>query len=175
MIIKYDDIILRAIEEEDMELLREMLNDPVIEHMTIGTNIPVSKRDQSNWFANWHNSNEIRLIIETEEHGSIGSVGLTEIDWMNKTGLFYSKLATSKNIRGKGYGTKATNALIKFAFEELNLHCIYSIIIDYNIASQRVKEKCGFTKDGILRSYTYKNGQYHDAILYSIVNNKCEE
>lgn len=172
MIIKFDDIVLRAIEFEDLELIREMINDPEIEHMTGGGGLPVSSYQQENWFRSLSNcNNEIRLIVDTEDIGAIGMVMLTDIDYKNSTAQFHSKLATSKNIRGKGYGTKATKALVKYAFEQLNLNCIYSHIIEYNIASQRVKEKCGFKKDGVLRDRVYKDGKYHNVVVWSILRN----
>ncbi len=173
MIIKYEDITLRAIEIEDLELIREMINDPEIENMTGGGGLPVSKYQQENWFKSLGNrNNEVRLMIETEDCGTIGMVMLTDIDYRNSTAQFHSKIATSKNIRGKGYGTKATNALVEYGFNQLNLNCIYSHIIEYNIASQRVKEKCGFKKDGVLRKRVYKNGKYHNIVVWSILKSE---
>ena len=147
MIFNYDDIRLRAIEACDLEMIREMINDPEIENMIGGYSFPISEHQQKKWFENLpSNDKELRTIIETEEHGAIGLVMLSDIDWKNRTAQFHSKIATSKEIRGKGYGTKATKALIKYAFEQLNLNLIYSHIIDYNIASQRAKEKSGFKR-----------------------------
>lgn len=175
MIIRYQDIVLRAIEFTDLELIREMINDPEIENMTGGGGLPVSKFQQEQWFKGLgERRNEVRLIIDTEEHGPIGTVILNNIDYRNLSAEFHSKIATSKELRGKGYGTKATYALVKYAFEQMNLHCIYSHIIDYNIASQRVKEKCGFKKDGILRKRIYKNGGYHDIVVWSILKEDFE-
>ena len=169
MIIEYQDIRLRAIEREDLELIREMINDPIIENMTGGGGLPVSKYAQEKWFESlYSNNNEVRLIIDTEQYGAIGTVMLTDINYRNSVAQFHSKIATSKDIRGKGYGTKATYALIKYAFEQLNLNTIYSNIIEYNIASQKVKEKCGFKKDGVLRNRVYKNGKYYNIIAWSI-------
>ena len=174
MIIKYEDITLRAIEESDLELLKEMINDPEIENMTGGYSYPVSTYQQRKWFEGLSNrQDDLRVIIDTEEHGPIGVVMLTDIDWKNRTAQFHSKI-TSK-LRGKGYGSKATNALVKYAFEQLNIHCIYSHIIEYNIASQRAKEKCGFKKEGILRERVYKNGKYHNAVVWSILKGEFDE
>ena len=167
MVIKYEDITLRAIEEEDLELLREMMNDPEIEKMTGSGGLPVSKKDQKKWYDNLTNK-DVRLVIETDDHGAIGVVMLTDIDYRNSIAQFHIKLATSKNIRGKGYGTKATYALIRYGLLEMNLHLIYSHIIEYNKPSQRVHEKCGFKKDGTLRERAYKNGQYYDVVVWSI-------
>lgn len=169
MIYNYDDVKLRAIEVCDLEMIREMINDPEIENMTGGHSFPISEHQQNKWFENLpNNDKELRTVIEAEPYGAIGIVMLSDIDWKNRTAQFHSKIATSKEIRGKGYGTKATKALIKYAFEQLNLNLVYSYIIEYNIASQRVKEKIGFKKDGILRNRIYKNGSYHNLTAWSI-------
>lgn len=167
MNIKYQDVTLRAIEEEDLVLLQEMMNDSEIESMTCGSGLPVSKKEQRQWFENLTNK-DVRLIIDTEEYGAIGVVMLTDIDYRNSTAQFHSKIATSKQIRGKGFGTKATYALIKYGFMEMNLHLIYSNVIEYNVVSQRVNEKCGFKKDGYLRDRVYKNGQYYGITVWSV-------
>jgi RimJ/RimL family protein N-acetyltransferase len=169
MIYQYEDIQLRAIEESDLDLLREMMNDPEIELMTGGFSFPVSHHQQKKWFENLPaGERELRTVIETREHGAVGLVALTDIDWKNRTAQFHSKIATSKDVRGKGYGTKATRALVKYAFEQLNLHLVYSHILEYNIASQRAKEKSGFTKEAVLRNRVYKNGSYHNIVVWSI-------
>jgi len=174
VIIKYEDITLRAIEESDLELLKAMINDPEIENMTGGYSYPVSTYQQKKWFESiLDRQDELRLIIDTKEHGAIGVVMLTDIDWKNRTAQFHFKIVSQW--RGKGYGTKAAKALVKYAFEQLNLHCIYSYVLEYNIASQRVKEKCGFKKEGVLRERVYKNGKYHNVVVWSILKGEfCE-
>lgn len=173
MIIKYENITLRAIEENDLELLKDMINDPEIENMTGGYSFPVSTYQQSKWFESLLNSkNELRLIIDTEDYGAIGTIMLTEIDWKNRTAETHTKITSNNDLRGNGYGTKAAKALYRYAFEQLNLNCLYSQTISYNIASQRVREKCGFKKEGILRERVYKNNEYHDIIVWSLLKDE---
>ena len=63
-------VILRAVEEEDLEMLRELSNSPDFEKMIVGWSFPISKKDQLEWFANCKNSlSVIRYTIETEEDG----------------------------------------------------------------------------------------------------------
>lgn len=172
MNIIYKDIVLRATEEKDMELLREMMNDPDLEHMTGGYSYPVSFFQQQKWFQNRvDNPNELRLIIETEDMGAIGAAMLTDIDWKNSTAAYHLKLTSKKDIRGKGYGTKATKAMIKYAFEQLNINCITTNNMEYNTAIEKLKERCGFVKEGVLRNRVFKNGKYHNTHIWSLLNN----
>lgn len=171
MIIKYEDIILRAIEEEDLELLKDMMNDPEIENMVSGYSFPVSTFQQNKWFQNMqNNNNELRLVIDSEKDGAIGAVMLTDIDWKNRNAAFHLKLCNKKNVRGRGYGTKATKAMIKYAFEQLNLHCLTTNNMEYNATIEALKEKCGFIKEGTLRERIFKNGRYYNTHVWSIIN-----
>lgn len=176
MNIKYKDITLRAIEAEDMPLLKEMMNDPEIERMTGGYSFPLSDKNQKDWFENLKNDQKtLRTIIDTTDYGAVGVVMLSDIDWKNRTAEFHSKIASSKNIRGKGIGTKATTAIIKYAFEQLGLQCIYSNILEDNKASQRVKEKCGFKMDGVLRNRVYKNNKINNVTVWSVIKGELIE
>lgn len=175
MIIKISDITLRAIEETDLGLLHEMINDPEIEKMTGGGGFPVSLYQQKKWFESIHNQrNELRLMIDTENNGTIGLISLTNIDLVNRTAEFHYKLATSKNLKGKGYGSKALSALIEYAFMQMNLNCIYSGNIEYNNVTERIKEKLGFKKEGVLRERVFKNGKYFNIHVWSLLRSDWE-
>lgn len=67
----------------------------------------------------------------------------------------------------KGITTKAVNLITKFGFENLDIVRIYTGIFEYNPASQRVLEKCGFTKEGVFRKSICKYGQVYDEIRYA--------
>jgi RimJ/RimL family protein N-acetyltransferase len=49
---------------------------------------------------------------------------------------------------------------------------IHTGIFEYNKASQRVLEKCGFRKEGIFRKSICKNGKMYDEIRYALILEK---
>jgi len=55
------------------------------------------------------------------------------------------------------------------AFEQLHLHRVEIIAAVKNLASQRVAEKAGAMREGILRRRLLINGNHHDAIIYSLL------
>lgn len=176
MNIIYEDITLRAIEESDLELIREMINDPIIENMTGGGGFPVSMYQQKKWFESIQSlKNELRLMIDTEKHGAIGTVVLSNIDYKNGTAEFHAKIASSKNIRGLGYGIKAYKATFDYAFNQMNLNCIITGNIEYNSVTEHIKEKCGFKQEGVLRERVYKNGKHHSIIVWSLLRSDWEK
>lgn len=98
-------VILRAIEENDAELIVSMFNDPEVEDLVVGWSNPVSLFSQKEWLKNHFNDqNNLRFIIDTTEDGSIGLVTLHGIDWKNRRATHGLKIL-NKEYRGKGYGT----------------------------------------------------------------------
>lgn len=169
MDIKGKMVRLRAIEKEDLKLMRSMLNDPEIERLVSGWAFPISEYEQEEWyFKNINNKNNLRFIIETEDFNSVGLVTLTDIDWKNRKALHGIKLANDAN-RRKGIGTDSVMAIMRYAFDELQLNRLDGSWLEYNIASQKLYEKCGWKIEGRYRKYIYKNGKYNDLLVGGIL------
>ena len=71
---------------------------------------------------------------------------------------------------GQGYTPEALVALMKFAFEELDLHRVQISIIPRNSASRRVVEKLGIRAEGIAERYLQINGVWEDHIRYAVTS-----
>lgn len=69
----------------------------------------------------------------------------------------------------KGIATKAIRLLTHYGFHTLNLQRIYTGVFDYNKASQRVLEKCGFELEGILKKAIIKNNNIIDQYCYALI------
>lgn len=53
--------------------------------------------------------------------------------------------------QGQGYGTEALSAITGFCFEKTELKRLWTEVDVRNIPSQRMLEKCGYTKEGLIR------------------------
>lgn len=166
MYLRKDEILLRAIEEKDAPVLHCLINDPNIEKMVLGWSRPVSERQQMEWIQAIR-AEDVRFMIEVNGE-AVGTIFLTELDFKNSSALLNIKLLQTE-YGNKGIGTKSLQLLMEYCFDELNLHCLYAYILEYNQASQRLFEKCGFVKEGVLRQRIYKQGRYHDVIAYSFI------
>lgn len=71
---------------------------------------------------------------------------------------------------GRGYITCAVRAVVRYAFEDLDLHRVEAACQPDNAPSRRVLEKCGFTHEGVARAYLKINGAWRDHLLFGIVN-----
>jgi ribosomal-protein-alanine N-acetyltransferase len=71
----------------------------------------------------------------------------------------------------RGIASNALKLMVDYGFKTLGLVRIYTGVFDYNKASQRVLEKCGFTLEGIFKKSILKNGIICDEYRYAIVKN----
>jgi [ribosomal protein S5]-alanine N-acetyltransferase len=71
---------------------------------------------------------------------------------------------------GNGYITAAVRAIVRYAFDDLDLHRVEAACQPDNLASRRVLEKAGFTHEGAARAYLKINGQWRDHLLFGIVS-----
>ena len=70
---------------------------------------------------------------------------------------------------GRGAATRATRLAARFGFEQLGLHRIEIVAAIDNIGSQRVAEKAGAVREGVLRKRLLIRGKSQDAVLYSLI------
>lgn len=71
---------------------------------------------------------------------------------------------------GRGYVTAAVRAVVRFSFEDLNLHRVEAACQPDNLASRRVLEKAGFIEEGLARAYLKINGDWRDHVLFGIAS-----
>ena len=75
----------------------------------------------------------------------------------------------SSNYQGKGYGTEALSAMTKFCFEKTELKRLWTEVDTRNIASQKMLEKCGYTREGLIRQGKMVNA-WCDYYIYGILS-----
>ena len=97
----------------------------------------------------------------------LGGVGLNFINRVHQFGNLGYWVRTSAG--GKGVASKAARLVARFGFEELGLNRIEIVAAVPNIASQRVAEKIGAVREGVLRKRLLIGGEPHDAVMFSLV------
>lgn len=161
-------VILRAIEEQDKELLLDLIKDSEISKVTRGYSRPVSYEHQLRWFRSPPDPvNGVHSIIADREapRVGLGIIILSNMDPIAGTARISIKL--KRSVRQKGYGEDAVTALVSYAFQKLGLNHIYSNILEYNQASRRLFEKCGFNQESVHESRTGA-GHSRNVYLYGI-------
>lgn len=72
--------------------------------------------------------------------------------------------------QGRGYGTEALNAITNFCFEHTELQRLWTEVHVENIASQRMLEKCSYTREGFIRQGKMVN-MWCDYYIYGRLKN----
>lgn len=108
------------------------------------------------------------LIIEKNSATPIGEVGFhTWNKKHHKAELFYK--IWKDDFKQKGYMKEALPEILKFGFEELDLHRIQALVANYNIPSIKLIQMNGFTKEGTKRGDYLVGNIYEDSDLYSLL------
>jgi len=164
-------VYLRALELDDYKNSIKWRRDDEIWDMVVGPKYYVSEAYEKKWVedAIFKVSNKLVLAVclkETDKH--IGYVYLTNIDMKNRSASF-AKLIGEKEYWGKGFAKEATMLMLYHGFYVLGLERIEARQLSHNKASIKVNEKCGFKTEGILRKAVFKNGEYRDLNLMSVI------
>ena len=70
---------------------------------------------------------------------------------------------------GKGYGTDAMKAILRYAFHELNLRRVSLDTFEYNPRAIRSYERAGFVHEGRARGFLNREGKRWDLIFMGIL------
>lgn len=167
---------LRAIERSDIPTFVRWFNDPEVrQYLLMYT--PMSAAQEERWFESHLNARDDYLYaIEAhvgEQWVHIGNVGLHKLDWKNRNAELGIVLG-EKSYWGQGYGTDAVRTLLRFAFQELNLHRVQLDVFDHNRRAQRCYEKAGFRREGTRRQALFREGRYRDVHVMGILREEFE-
>ena len=112
-----------------------------------------------------HTRDDIFLVLEDKESGAcFGTMGIHRIDWLSRFGTTGALIGNPK-FRGKGFGTDAKMALLRYAFHTLNLRQIWSSVLAINGRSHAYLKKTGYVETGRFPERHYRNGVYVDEVI----------
>lgn len=118
-------------------------------------------------------SNRLMFTIENLNSENVGGINLNSID--EKNGTFSIGIQIDRDHRGKGYGTRAVNILLKYAFFERRLNKFNDYVLEGNEASAAIMKKVGCVQEGVRRQVFYTNGRYFDSILFGLTKDEYVE
>jgi len=106
-------------------------------------------------------------VIDLDSGRLVGTIGYMDHNQDNASVEVGYSLA--RWMWGKGLATEALRAVIDYTFDAMDVNRIEAQHELDNPASGRVMEKCGMTKEGVLRQRLYNKGRFVDVALYSIL------
>jgi RimJ/RimL family protein N-acetyltransferase len=153
-------ILLRPRTEDDVPAITEACQDPEIARWT-SVPSPYTEDDARRFV---RENPDAYAIIELKTGEFLGSIGWRWLDDNVQVGYWMKREA-----RGRGAATRALRLLAEWAFAELDAGRVQLLTEPDNVASQRVAEKAGFTRDATLRSYLVLKGERRDAVMFSVL------
>ena len=134
--------------------------------MTVET-VDDVRRDIEKTLANKQTAPD-RFVIEAPgTRQLVGTVGFHTISELHRTAEISYDVIPSH--WGKGIATAACRAATVWGFEVRGWHRIQGTAVLANLASQRVLERCGFQREGLLRNFRMIRRQSTDYWLYSAI------
>ena len=113
---------------------------------------------------------EYAFLISDETRGILGTCGLNHLDRADRCANIGYWVRTS--CTGKGTATMATRSLVDWVFQSTAFIRLEILASVRNAASQRVAEKAGAYREGVLRSRIVLADGSHDCAVFSFVREK---
>ena len=171
IIARKDEVIIRELEKTDFSKLVEYAdNENVSINLRDAFPHPYTMDDAEKFFKMVQEQNPKTFFAIEYQGNYVGNISLsvgTDV-YRNSAELGYFN---GESFWNKGITTKAVNMMTDFGFEKLNIVRIHTGVFEYNVASQRVLEKCGFQKEGIFRKAVTKNKKLYDEIRFAKIIN----
>ncbi|MFT5367202.1 MAG: ribosomal-protein-alanine N-acetyltransferase [Candidatus Latescibacterota bacterium] len=169
--LKTERLLLRKVTQEDLDDFYAWASDPdVTEHVTwYAHTSPDETQEFINRILNRYKHAKIApwAIVHRQSNQMIGLNGFCTWDIRhNRAELAY---VLSKTYWGQGYVTEASQTIITFGFQNMNLNRIAARCRIPNIGSARVMEKCGLTYEGTLREVAFIKNEFVDLKYYAIL------
>ncbi len=157
--------ILRAVKKEDLEILYEWNNPNSIggfQEFIFESFLSLEKKFSENGFM----SEDFKMLIIEIENKPIGRLTMSKVrDGVVRIG---GSIAIEEK-RNQNIGTKVLKMFVQYLFQNYPIVRIEADTDIDNIPAQKVLEKNGFLKEGILRKYRFHHGKFRDFAMYSII------
>jgi ribosomal-protein-alanine N-acetyltransferase len=167
-------VTLRAWTEADLPLIAEVSRDPHIPEITTVPS-PYGEESGREWLERqWGratNDEGLSLAIaDSESDEPLGALALLRRR-VGSSGVGTSELGywIVDRARGRGLATRAVRLLVHWALMQRDVARVEAFAEPWNLASQRVLERVGFTREGFLRSYLCFPNRRADALIYSLL------
>jgi RimJ/RimL family protein N-acetyltransferase len=166
---------LRGIEKEDYtERMYKWANDPEFNRYLSHGLKPATIATMEKLYEDLINKeNVIFAIVDKKTKITVGVIGLHHFNWQIISAEFTIHIG-EKEFWGSGAASEATDFIVKYAFETLNLNKIWLGVNEANVRAVKFYEKKGFVNEGKLRAEIFRENKYFNSIIMSILRKEYE-
>ncbi len=165
MELRDEELLLRPPTEADAPAVTAACQDPELARFIPGFPSPYAEEHARAWIAAGGRTRASRtfLIVDATTDDLYGAVEVR----LGETGSIGYWVANGA--RGRGIATRATTLLARWAVTEGGVQRLELTTHPDNLASQRVAEKAGFTREGVLRSHARFREGRRDSVMFSLL------
>lgn len=166
---EHEAVILRAIEPGDIEAWFTYLSLPVVfEHTSWNVREPAELAHYAWVPENFTPSTLLRFAVALRSNNRlVGTAGFHSVSPQNRSAEIAYDLAPE--MWGKGIATAVCRELVGWAHACASVIRVQASVLDSNVRSAAVLERCGFEREGLLRSYRIVRGTPRNFFMYSHV------
>lgn len=113
----------------------------------------------------------IKLYTADDSDEPIGLAALSDINTKFKSAVAWCVLGKKKAAR-KNYTSRAVGQVIKYGFEELDLHSILAWTLEHNTGGRRIIEQNNFQFIGRQRQCHFIDDKAYDRLLYDLLKSE---
>jgi RimJ/RimL family protein N-acetyltransferase len=165
---------LRPMEPEDAEKYYLWINDPEVKEY-LGRRYFMSKEAEKTWLQDRTKKEQaydnLNFAIETQDGRHIGSLGVHQTTPEERKATLGIMIG-DKEFWDRGYGADALTAMLRFAFDEMNMHRVEPAVDEHKSHGIACYRKVGFVEEGRLRESRFSRGRYWDTIVMSILEDE---
>lgn len=113
---------------------------------------------------------ERNYLIALKSGLPVGMVSLVDIEMdARKAEPARFLIGNEKAAQGIPVAAEALLLLYRFAFDTLKLRRLYGTVVSANRPMMKFHEYSGMRKEGVLRDHLYLDGQFHDGVVYGLL------
>lgn len=159
---------LRRLEAKDADGMLSWMHDPDINWVFASDFSAFTREKVLAFIQNSAKQADARHYAVTDsEDRYVGTVSLKQIDM--RAGHAEYAISLCKAAHGSGAATFATDAILRVAFAEMQLHRVYLCVREDNLRANRFYQKYGFVKEGCFRGHMRVGDVYRDLIWYGLL------
>jgi hypothetical protein len=171
--IRGDSVGLRAVDYQDLTKLLEWRNRPEY-RCYFRENRELNWEQQKAWFFEKvlkDKNTRMFTMVRLSDGLLIGACGLCYIDWVNGSADFSIYIGHDDLYIDETLAPDAAKTMIRYGFDEMRLHRLWAEVYGFDKQKQAMFKSLGFNVDGVHPETNWHDGQWHDSVYFSMLNN----
>lgn len=167
----HDQVALRPFREQDLSLLERLGAEPSVTGPYVWAGFRDPRGRRRRWEKDGYIGAESSVLAVALADDTVAGVASYEAKDRGGPmgGCYEIGLALLPKYRGQGLGTTAQRMLVQHLFSYTLAHRLEAQTDTENIAEQTVLERIGFRREGVLRGARFRQGAWHDLVVYGLL------